>query len=174
MGVEESSFPFAGSLSWSLNALNCAVRIINFPALSTSWPLTWTVSSSLFLARAFSFFTYFMHNATARCAWYQLENRSTLSSTVDLLFSDDNVVMVTDFLTSWSSSLKMWFCSSLLSQVQTLLHRNSGPRIHLESWILKFLIPRDASPVGFCLDSMYRRCFLSVQSCISWRNRQQR
>jgi len=41
-----------------------------------------------------------MHNATARCARYQLENRSTLSSKVDLLFSDDDVVMVTDFLTS--------------------------------------------------------------------------
>ena len=42
--------------------------------------------------------------ATARCARYQLENRSTLSSKVDLLFSEDDVVMVTDFLTSGSSS----------------------------------------------------------------------
>ena len=66
MGVEESSFPFAGSLSWSLNALNCPVWIINFPALSTSWALPWTVSWSFFLARAFSFFIYFISQKTVR------------------------------------------------------------------------------------------------------------
>ena len=117
MYVEESSFPFAGSLSWSLNALNCAAWMINFPALSTSW-LSLELCHQVLSWREALVFSYSSCSTLPPAVRVTtLENRSTLSSKVDLLFSDDDVVMVTDFLTSGSSSLKMWLCSSLFRQV---------------------------------------------------------